>query len=855
MMTIASSAQYVYNLSTEISSSSTTISSVAFIKRPTPIDPTVPIATQIQVMNLPGLASLSQAQAHQGTSMSPYEVLHLLVHHGLSPYFEAYTRNQDAVTGSKPRTDTEAKTGVPGTKKKFAELELGLWHLQQNVEIPALNLPLHEVVQTALEETESRGVRPSVDLIPPTVLENSAFINSIQNTVNAWIRSIQTTTKMSRDADSGSAAQEINFWLSMETALEGIENQLRGDGVQLTMDILRHAKRYQATLSFVADTGLREATDLVQKYNQLMRDFPLDELLSATTLQKVQESLNLIFGHLNKKLKICPYPIKRALALVEAISGDLDSQIHALLHGRTILHLDYREFRSLMKTAGAIWRTWDENLKEFTSVARDSTRRRNEKFIPIKIAARHEKTQERLKYINTFRVNHEQLQKTIVNVLGPKSSFAGEAAAGAGSDGAVIVEEIGDVDAVEEVAQAYSALKNVDVLDVSPEGTQLWIQEEIAYNERTSRVENSIIARLRDRLATAKNANEMFRVFSKFNALLVRPKIRGAIGEYQTQLIENVKQDISALHERFKHQYGYSEAHAMSQLRDLPPVSGAIVWARQIERQLDGYMGKVEDVLGEDWPLHSEGQKLQADSNLFRKKLDTRPVFESWLHDVQRRHISISGYLFNIVRNRAAGNNLELAVNFDAQVIALFKEVRNLTWLSFHVPHAVSNISKVAKRVYPYAISLMESVRTLLQTIRSINSMSEVATLLNGYVNDTQDMIVKGIRLRWESLVHSYELHVKETTLANGGIETPIPSRGESKHVQFVREFAGSASVLQSKTAVLASINESIQKAIHELKTCPYEASEFKQRLDTIQMAVDKLNLENYVNLDRKSVV
>jgi dynein heavy chain 1 len=239
------------------------------------------------------------------------------------------------------------KTGVPGTKKKFAELELGLLHLQQNVEIPALNLPLHEVVQAALVEAETRGIKPSVELIPSNVLESSAFINSIQNTVNAWIRSIQTITKMSRDADSGSAAQEINFWLSMETALEGIENQLRSDGVQLTMDILRHAKRYQATLSFVADTGLREATDMVQKYNQLMRDFPLDELLSATTLQKVQESLGLIFGHLNKKLKICPYPIKRALALVEAISGDLDTQIHSLLHGRTILHLDYREFRSL----------------------------------------------------------------------------------------------------------------------------------------------------------------------------------------------------------------------------------------------------------------------------------------------------------------------------------------------------------------------------------------------------------------------------------------------------------------------------------------------------------------------------
>ncbi|KAA8652525.1 dynein heavy chain [Aspergillus tanneri] len=844
----ASSTQYVYNLAAEISSSSTTLASVAFIKRPAAIDLAFPISSQIQVMNLPGLASLNN-QTQQGTSLSPYEILHLLVHHGLSPYFEAYARNQDTIGSMKPRTDTEVKTGVPGTKKKFAELELGLLHLQQNVEIPALNLPLHEVVQAALVEAERRQTKPTVELIDSRVLDSSAFINSIQNNVNAWIRSIQTITKMSRGVDSGSAAQEINFWLSMETALEGIETQLRGDGVQLTMDILRHAKRYQATLSFVADTGLREATDLVQKYNQLMRDFPLDELLSATTLQKVQESLSLIFAHLNKKLKICPYPIKRALALVEAISGDLDTQIHTLLHGRTILHLDYREFRSLMKTAGAIWRTWDENLKDFTNVARESTRRRNEKFIPIKIVARHEKTQERLKYINTFRVNHEQLQKTIVNVLGPKNSTSGETAAGAGSEGAVIVEEIGDVDAVEEVAQAYAALKNVDVLDVSPEGTQMWIQEEIAYNERTSRVENSIIARLRDRLATAKNANEMFRVFSKFNALLVRPKIRGAIGEYQTQLIENVKQDISSLHERFKQQYAHSEAHAMAQLRDLPPVSGAIIWARQIERQLDGYMRKVEDVLGEDWHLHAEGQKLHAEGELFRKKLETKPVFDSWLQDVHRRHITISGRLFNVVRNRAAGNSLELVVNFDAQVIALFKEVRNLIWLNFQVPHAVSNISKEAKRVYPYAISLMESVRTLLQTNRSILTMTDVAMLLNGYVNNAQAMIVKGIPLRWESFVHSYEFHVKQSALANGAVESAIPGRGESKHVQFVREFAGSASVLQSKTAVLASIHESIQKATHELKTCPYDASAFKQRLDAIQTAVDKLNLENYVNL------
>jgi dynein heavy chain 1, cytosolic len=832
-----------YTLAADISFLPSTMASVAIIKRPQPIDPTIPISSQIQVINLPGVASLSTASGGTGTTVSPFEILHSVVHLALAPYFDAYTKAQQSVNGNRGRADVDAKTGIPITKKRIAELELSLMHLQQNVEVPDLSLPLHPIVQNAVDE--AANTKPTVEYIPQALLQDSTFLNNLQATVNGWIKSIQTITKLSRDATSGTATQEINFWLSMESALEGIEDQLRSDGVQLTLEILRHAKRFQATVSFSADTGLKEATDKVQKYNQLMRDFPLDELLSATSLQKIQDAIGLIFTHLNKKLRICPYPIRRALPLVEAISADLDTQLHSLLHGRSLMHLEYKDFKALMATTDSIWRTWDENVKEFTNVAREVTRRRNEKFIPIKINPKHAELQQRLKYVNTFRDNHEQLQRTIVNVLGPKSLINGTGD-GASSNGVVLIEEMGDVDAVEEVQQAYVALKNVDLLDTSPEGTLIWVQAEMTYNERTARVENSIIARLRDRLATAKTANEMFRVFSKFNALFVRPKIRGAITEYQTQLIDNVKHDITALHERFKQQYGHSEAHAMAQLRDLPPVSGAIIWARQIERQLNGYMKKVEDVLGHDWALHAEGQKLQSESNMFKKKLDTRPIFEAWLHDVQKRQPSISGLLFNINRNRAASYAFELSVNFDPQVIALFKETRNLLWLNYQVPHSINNTSKEAKRVYPYAVSLMESVRTYAQVTRQISEMSKVSILLSGYQNEVQALISKGIPLKWESFVHSYDIHIKpQSYLTNGTLE----HRSESKHVQFVREFAAAVSLLRSKTISLNSINGTVQKALVELETCPYDAVSFQGKLETIQMAVDQLNLENYVNL------
>lgn len=768
----------------------------------------------------------------------------------VSPYFTASTLVHSASRG-KSRLDSDGKSGISGTEKKLKELEISLGHLKENVEIPDLSLPFHDVVQDAINAATAQKTRPTIDFIPSELVSDSRFLNDLQNTVNTWIKSIQGITTLSRNPDHGSATQEINFWITMESALEGIEQQLRSDGVSLTMDILRHAKRFQATVSFSADTGLKDASDKVQKYNQLMRDFPLDELLAATTLQKVQDALVSIFNHLNRKLRVCPYPVARALPLVAAISGDLEMQIRSLLRGRTLMYLDYNDFEALMETAGGVWRTWDENVKDFTNVAREVTRRRAEKFIPIKVISRHIKLQERLEYISTFRTNHEQLQRTIVEVLG-SNNLSITSTDDINGDQAVLIEEIGDVDAVKEVSQAYAALKDVDVLDVSEEGTQIWAQAEATYNDRTSRVENSIIARLRDRLATAKNANEMFRVFSKFNPLLVRPKIRSAITKYQSDLLERVKKDIDALKERFKVQYAHSEAHGMAQLRDLPSVAGAIIWARQIERQLDGYMKKVEDVLGQDWILHIDGQKLQEESTMFRKKLDTTPIFKSWLHEVTRRKITLSGRLFGIQKNRALENSLELAINFDPQVITLFKEVRNLSWLNYQVPHAISSVSKEAKRVQPYAGSLMDSVWSLSQTNRVIESMSKASILLSGYQNDVHNLIVKGVMLKWESFVHSFDVHVKQISsfVPSGSSSRPgIASRGESKHVQFVRDFAAGASVLQSKTTALEGIDKTIQNAMTDLETCSYTSAAFSANIEIIQTAVDQLNLENYANL------
>jgi len=69
-------------------------------------------------------------------------------------------------------------------------------------------------------------------------------------------------------------------------------------------------------------------------------------------------------------------------------------------------------------------------------------------------------------------------------------------------------------------------------------------------------------------------------------------------------------------------------------VRDLPPLAGSIIWARQIERQLNAYMRRVEAVLGKGWESHVDGQKLKADGDSFRLKLNTQELFEDWSRKV-----------------------------------------------------------------------------------------------------------------------------------------------------------------------------------------------------------------------------
>ncbi len=188
---------------------------------------------------------------------------------------------------------------------------------------------------------------------------------------------------------------------------------------------------------------------------------------------------------------------------------------------------------------------WDDEYEKLQSILRELAKRKRGDELKIiwRINPSHKRLQNRLNVMHNFRRQHEQLRSVISRVLRPvavtdsdelvdqdAAAVANGVANGqtpnARSETAL---DVADANAIEEVNLAYEKVKEVDALDISEEGQELWESTLRRYEERIERVEARMTARLRDQLGTAKNANEMFRIFSRFNALFVRQHIRSAI--------------------------------------------------------------------------------------------------------------------------------------------------------------------------------------------------------------------------------------------------------------------------------------------------------------------------------------
>ncbi|CAF1453141.1 unnamed protein product, partial [Rotaria magnacalcarata] len=747
------------------------------------------------------------------TNRAPAEVFRTFLTQAMTPYLKSFLRQQK---------ERDREKSVVVLEEKLNELEANLLQMSQTVNIPNVNLIPHASISQVLRQCQEKNERPNVDLFREKV-EDSNFLNQLQATVNRWIREIQKVTKLERDPSTGSAMQETTFWLNIERALYKIQEQMSSPEVLLTLDALKLGKRFHATISFDSDTGLKEAMDKVKNYNLLMKDFPIHDLLSANDLPKIKNAIAIIFNHL-KRVRNTRYPVNRILRFIEAISRDLNAQMIKILSAKHLVEIPFDKFDEILNECMEISSLWDEEYEKCQTLLRDMTKKNVVTAQQLKqawkITPEHKKLQARLEDLRQFRRQHEQFRSVIERLLSKQQKQIVDP-----SMPNVHLVDQSDSSAVEEIHEAFESLKHINILECSPEGTAVWTNTIKVYEERIEKVERRITTRLREQLAKARNASEMFQIFARFHDLLVRQHIRNAIREYQTQLIQRVKIDIDKLHEKFKAKYSASKAMKMSRITvDIPITTGSIIWARQIEKQLVRYLKRVEDVLGAGWEKHVDGQRLKFEGDSFKQRLNTGPIFEDWLEKVARKNMSVTGFIFSIETVRATkGTILRLKVNFTPEIIMLTKEVRNLKWLGYRVPLPIVNKAHQANQIYPYAIGLLESVRAYELSNTKVNAEHGHDYLVGSMKKDIQNLIVEGTKLAWES--YKLEPYVQRCFEAFANYNENIEE------------------ILRLDGLMFTYINE--------LDECEYRFDAFAELLEQAQKLVDEFCLHDYSNFPK----
>ena len=352
------------------------------------------------------------------------------------------------------------------------------------------------------------------------------------------------------------------------TSLRDLETQIESEEVQFCIKILKKKNKFHLTASFDAVyANAKKKVENASEINRFFKELNIQEMMTSQSIEELNQILTGILQNLRRVTTI-DYDIRRVYQLIEVLSKDIANQILKILGRENLMFCTFNEFKNWYEKANEIFKKFDDSVSYFMSRTRNPTfagivnsatahHRTNLYYLPLK---------NRLEQLYKIRELHQKLKSVIEDIIA-RSSDKGFLS-------------------INDIEKGYNSFKGINVLDTTKEGNDALERCEKEFLHHIDIAETYITKRLREKLGSATNANEMFRIFSKFNGLFFRPRIKSAIEEYQSQLLKTVKDGINFLDKKFLQSYDRTENRKICRVRDIPENPGKIIWAKQIRIKL-----------------------------------------------------------------------------------------------------------------------------------------------------------------------------------------------------------------------------------------------------------------------------
>ncbi|CDK26410.1 unnamed protein product [Kuraishia capsulata CBS 1993] len=780
-------------ISGNLSDVSDTTSLVVIIKARGPILAATPIESQLQIVEFPNTA----------TRQGSFEALKSLVNLAVAPYFNALAVN----TGSNIQRESNSY-GV--AKRKIHDLAVSLEQLEQFIKVPDLSLTVHPKIREYMDYEEHKE---NVD--ENELLGDSSFLNDLQSIVNDWVKSVQLVSRMNHDPLDGSVEDEINFWSEKESALLAVQSQLSSPAVLTTLDLLRKAKRFHATVSFVSDTGVQDALSIAGRYNQLLIDLPIQQFSSSATIESLRDAVSQVFAHM-KRLRVIEYPVDLAVRLVESFTGDISFKLREILSKDSILKMDYQVFTPYSRKLQAFFLEIDDWIKEFTQLCRELIRKRSEKYVSLRISSRVVEVQELAKSVINFRAEH---QKSLELMQRASLELGHE-----------------DVNIEREITKIYVEMQEQDPFGKTSHSE--WENSLSLYSEKIESLEKILILGIKGLLSRARSSQEMFSVFQKCEFLLEKLSIRHALQEYQFQLLSILKQEVDTLR---RSSIENKESQLLLLQREVPEAVKQILVASQVENHCDELQSRLSLVLGPQWESYPDGRKVVADLEILRGHFNSKSQFQKWCSERTPTASDLSLAEDFILHIKKVDSSFELYCPFDRKFLFLIDEIRALRALGFTIPTRISSIAADTKLIYPYHVSVLESLELFKSVTSDCLILGDLTVLLSHSVDGIYSTIQVLSEGKWNHIGRAVELQshselkmLEELRTLKALDDFPVQIRDHLLKMEKLTLVADRVSSLHSQISQLNSFTSQTLKAI----------------LSTLQDEINELYFEGFANID-----
>lgn len=763
-----------------------TVQMSTILKHSDPLRSDVSLHSQLNVFCFP----IDEAYNTKNES-SPAFVRDLL-NHVVTPYFDRLTLD----------TDKNASNTLETARKKLYELNASLNYVHLQIDVPDL---LNYVLPTILDILRAPEVNDST-------LQDTTVLNELTQIANTWIRTILSITRTSKNPSGvWSMADEKKFWASMETALEGVQQQVQQPEVQRLIDILAAAKRFQTTLIFQNNLRIAEKLEEVKHYNAFLKDLPIDGLRdavqSSNKLSDIEASITAIFSHLKRWKSLTTFPLLRIIELIELVLRDISQHLKEILSSLSIMALPQDAFENAVngKVRG-IFLTLDNSIKHMMNVLRELMRKRLEKFMIIKIDREDiDQIELRVQHLAKLKSKHHELSQSLTT--------------------SVVDDSINDY-----LTKAFNKhIVGTEHFDFTSHGALIWAAEEDSYLEIHNQVLKMLSTSLNNGITCCLSFDNFVSFFqqiqgnnSSMSTLL--PLIDDSHIVRFLLLAHSMIQDLSSCDANTQ-----NAADNDRNIED-PAALFKIIKSRLSRKaRLENIINSLNRTLGDNWTLFAMGSQIRDLTSYLAERLEVSTLFDQWtclvqssLHDLK----NLSG-LFRI-QEESDPLFKGMSLNYPYQLMDV---PSSLSYYSFMGLRASSDIILQANKIKimkPIIFTLDEHIEVFSQILNKEQSENGFKTILDPLKRDALQNLLALTSFSWVDIQLDVSQNREDSDFSNF----------EAKSLRQVHLFQEATYSLLDMQRTMANFGKTlIDDLIPNIMTSKFEVATIQRTIDIARNA------------------